>query len=401
MTCEDGNAAAVFSKFRLSRSCALSLSNNPSYVLHFAVQSKNVGKGEKEDKSLFAAAISGSNEIKIYSTETFCMKTSLIGHTQCITGICFDRTNPLVIWSTSLDGTLRYWNIEEKSSTGHIVYEHDTGITSFDISCDGSLLLAGTERKDETSAAVVGGGGVKTLAERMEEAVVSIKVWDIRKLDEKLPKCIATFESIHSDDVTKILFHPTNPKIVCTGSTDGLVSILDLTTYDEEDALLQTLNTESTVESFGFFGPNDEFLYVLTSVDSLQIWQYLEGEMLSSMVNLKDSIDKSHRMEYIIDCIYHTESKRLFVLAGSHKGNIEILHLNLDKVEPYQSLKGGHSSTVRCIKYVNNCFFTGAEDGMVCSWMALPEETLHHVDLKKTKKARKASRKNPYNAVKK
>ena len=30
---------------------------------------------------------------------------------------------------------------------------------------------------------------------------------------------------------------------------DGLVSVLDLTTYDEEDALLQTLNTESSVVS--------------------------------------------------------------------------------------------------------------------------------------------------------
>ena len=44
---------------------------------------------------------------------------------------------------------------------------------------------------------------------------------------------------------------------------DGLITVLDLTTYDEEDALLQTLNTESSVviSSLSLY-----FIYHLTSI---------------------------------------------------------------------------------------------------------------------------------------
>ena len=36
------------------------------------------------------------------------------------------------------------------------------------------------------------------------------------------------------------------------------------------------------------------------------------------------------------------------------RGSIEILHMNLDVVEPFQTLTGGHSATVRCLAYQNN-----------------------------------------------
>lgn len=51
----------------------------------------------------------------------------------------------------------------------------------------------------------------------------------------------------HQDDVTTLRFHPQNPDLMCSGSTDGLINIFDLQKTSEDDALLTTLNTVSSV----------------------------------------------------------------------------------------------------------------------------------------------------------
>lgn len=42
-------------------------------------------------------------------------------------------------------------------------------------------------------------------------------------------------------------FHSKNPDLILSGSTDGLICVFDISQTDEDDALLCTLNTESSV----------------------------------------------------------------------------------------------------------------------------------------------------------
>lgn len=57
-------------------------------------------------------------------------------------------------------------------------------------------------------------------------------------------------------------FHPSQPDSLATGSTDGLVCVFDISQTPEDDAILWTFNTESSVVSsyfvwtiLGFFLP--------------------------------------------------------------------------------------------------------------------------------------------------
>lgn len=44
-------------------------------------------------------------------------------------------------------------------------------------------------------------------------------------------------------------FHPSQPDSLATGSTDGLVCVFDISQTSEDDAILWTFNTESSVVS--------------------------------------------------------------------------------------------------------------------------------------------------------
>jgi len=374
---------------KLARSCALSLSNDPAYVLNFATQESSA----EYPQGLFAASISGTNEIKIYSKDTFCSLASLVGHSERVTAIKFDLLNSDIIWSSSLDGTLRCWNIKEK--TNHIFSKKDIGYTALDVNCDGTILAVGMESIDQD------------LIEEKEKknSSVTVEFWDISEMNEsKTPKYISKFESIHSDDVTHIVFHPENPKIVVTGSTDGLVAVLNVTTHEEETDLIHTLNTESSVSTIGYFGPSLEFVYVLTHIETFTIWKYMEGELLTDIIDLKKKTSEYNNINYVVDCLYHKASQRLFLVGGTHCGRMEILHFNLDVIEPYFTLSGGHSSIVRCIAFHGECLLTGGEDGMVCAWMAVQgtdadNKSLVNASKKAKRKQKRKEKKKPYKSV--
>ncbi|XP_066917181.1 WD repeat-containing protein 89-like [Clytia hemisphaerica] len=366
-----------FKQLKLARSCAVSLASDPVYVMKFAAQHQ-----KDKELGLFAVAVSANNEIKLYDQDTFCTKGCLLGHEAGLSIIKFDILHPKYLWSASNDGTIRLWDTEKKEDNVSIVSKCDVGYASMDINCDGSILAAATERHEE-------------------QLTIKLEFWDIRKIDEKAPKLLATFEEVHSDDITILKFHPTNSKILATGSTDGLVTILDLTTFEEEDALVQTLNTESSVNSIGFFGPSFEYMYALTHIETIIIWKYMEGDVLTSIIDLREKSPKS--VDYVIDCHYHEVSQRLFLICGTHRGKMEVLHINLENVEAFQTMCGGHSSTIRCIHFSNNGLLTGAEDGMICSWSFVKDgegaptvQTKSKAKTPNSKKAKKRSK--PYKA---
>merc|ERR1712013_385597 len=138
-----------FPKLKLARSCALSSSNDPIYVLLFATQQQQQQSEEEQPApGLFAAALSGTNEIKIYSQDTFCCQCSLTGHEGRVTAVKFDRLSPSRVWSSSLDGSLRCWDLgDAKSLQGGTVFSQNdlVGYSALDINCDGTILAAGTE----------------------------------------------------------------------------------------------------------------------------------------------------------------------------------------------------------------------------------------------------------------
>lgn len=56
----------------------------------------------------------------------------------------------------------------------------------------------------------------------------------------------------HNDTIAELQLHPLNPRLLLSGSTDGLVNVFDLIHRNEEDALRQTENHVSAIHHAGF-----------------------------------------------------------------------------------------------------------------------------------------------------
>lgn len=81
-----------------------------------------------------------------------------------------------------------------------------------------------------------------------------LHIYDIRKWDSPLRSLVDS----HHDDITDISFHPSDPNVLMSGSTDGYTNIYDLRQADEEDALHQVINFAS-IHSCGWLAPRRIF----------------------------------------------------------------------------------------------------------------------------------------------
>lgn len=357
---------------KLARAAALSLQTNPFYILLFADQVKC-----RKDNNLFAIAVSDQNLIKVYGKESFCSHCVLEGHKGMITGLAFAVLDSNFLWSSSLDGTLKCWSTVQGNQVVvlEICGDGSEPFTALDISFDGIFLSAGTHQINEQDA--------------------FLYTWNV----ENFPHVVlqSKHEDFHSDDITKISFHPQRFSLAATGSTDGLVCLCDLGATDDDDVLIQTFNTESSVNVVGFFGPKYEYIYSLTHIETMQFWDCLSGDQLGAFADIRNKEQMSYIVDYIIDCFYHQPSQRLFLVAGTFSGQIEVLHANLDHVTHFQSLIGCHSSTIRCVLFDSKTqrLLAGGEDGMISLWA--PMQTLKALAsnreskrlVKKTKEKRK------------
>lgn len=100
---------------------------------------------------------------------------------------------------------------------------------SFDISSNDHVICAGTEKVDDDALLVF---------------------WDARINSQDLSTTkepLGAYSETHSDDITQVCFHPSNPNMVVSGSTDGLVNVFDISADNEDDALVTTCNSVSSV----------------------------------------------------------------------------------------------------------------------------------------------------------
>lgn len=89
----------------------------------------------------------------------------------------------------------------------------------------------------------------------------------------------------HQDDITDMSFHSKNPDLIISGSTDGLICVFDISKTDEDDALLCTLNTESSVGNINWHETvlGKDLVSCITHTNDLQLYNvedFDEAEML-------------------------------------------------------------------------------------------------------------------------
>ncbi|KAF9984970.1 WD repeat-containing protein 89, partial [Mortierella antarctica] len=240
--------------------------------------------------------VSASNhEIKLYNPATLAIKNVLKFHTNTITQIKTHGEN--IVMSSSTDGSIAAWDLRTDAGPVQVFstpQKHP--LLSFDLNSSEQVLAAGTE---------------------LVEFDANIHFFDARSSNSTLLK---TYSESHSDDITNVKFHPTNPARLMTGSVDGLICQFDLTDMDEDEGLLVVSNTGASINKIGYFGPQSEYIYCLSHMETLSLWNSEEADAIHQFGDIRGVSKPAMGLtvDYGIDCQYEPESGRLYLLSGSN-----------------------------------------------------------------------------------
>ncbi|KAF9187254.1 WD repeat-containing protein 89 [Haplosporangium sp. Z 767] len=288
------------------------------------------------------------HQIKLYNPTTFAVQNVLKYHTDTITKIKAHGEN--FVMSSSMDGSVAVWDIRTSGNAVQVFKTPDkAGLWSFDINAPETIIAAGTE--------LVDGGDA------------SIHFFDARSNTSAV---IKTYGESHSEDISNIMFHPTNPARLMSGSVDGLICQFDLTDFDEDEGLMVVANTKSSIHKIGYFGPNSEYIYCLSHMETLSLWNSDDPELIHQFGDIRgvSKPDMGLTLDYAIDCQYEPESGRLYLVSGSNEGNINILHVKADSLQLCQVMNGGHSEIVRSTYWdmKRGILYSGGEDAKLNLW---------------------------------
>jgi WD40 repeat protein len=320
-----------------------------------------------------------SNSLSLINLHTFqCSHQFLSCHNDTITSIQFSLTDPNVIHSSSLDQTVSFWDIRQNCLNFKLKFQHEIYSTSLGL--NDHLLAVGVSNE--------------------------IHFYDLRNCGRPL----GIYSDCHTDIVTKLAFHPTNPSIILSSGEDGLICCFNTAVPPQHDAVISIMNTECSIRDFGYFGSNDGFegIYAISTIETLSLWHYPSAQRLSSYPNIRTGVGS----DYLVDCWYQSavgasgETDTLYLLSGSHSGEGFVHEITPSSIEPRGALEStpvpsssacdinssssspqsvGHNDTIRCVyplgfhspKTISlqnhssplTCgLLTGGEDGALCLW---------------------------------
>ncbi|KAJ2323097.1 hypothetical protein GGI00_005724 [Coemansia sp. RSA 2681] len=281
--------------------------------------------------------------VKFFEPRTLQAMGQLKYHSDQITEIKA-RTNSLL--SSSKDGQIAIWDLRQALTTKPaFVFKTKDPVLSFDMSIDDSMLVSGSALDKDCCA--------------------RINLWDPRAAGRPL----AVFEDSHSEDVSQIRCHPSASRQFLSGSSDGLLCTFDATQADEDEALMYVANTGASVSGCGYFGPDAQYIYAQSDMETLQLWTN-EATQLADFGDVRDLAEGGIPIDYIIGCKYDPQSERLYLAGGTNEGDIHLLHVGADSFEHIQAMQSGHSGIVRGLSWDlgQGWAVSGAEDGRVSCW---------------------------------
>ncbi|WFD29694.1 hypothetical protein MSPP1_000705 [Malassezia sp. CBS 17886] len=134
-------------------------------------------------------------------------------------------------WAAASEGGYcALWDARVAQATAPVTMRGPQRAPYVSLATQGALVAAGTELKG---------------------AEAYLDIWDIRRPDAP----IVTYTDLHSDDVTTLAFHPDAERhggVLLSGGMDGLLSAVDTTQLQEEEAVIAVGNTNSSLARIGW-----------------------------------------------------------------------------------------------------------------------------------------------------
>lgn len=326
----------------------------PTYLLDI-----DTSKTVQAEKGSLVAVLCSNGSIRIYDKETLNTLREFNGYPGLLNGVKFANSCDSV-YSASTDGTVKCWDARLASEKPVQLFKGYTSnvFISFDINCNDHVICAGTEKVDDDALLVF---------------------WDARINSQDLSTGrdpLGTYSETHSDDITQVHFHPSNPNMVVSGSTDGLVNVFDINVDNEEDALVTTCNSVSSVSCIGWSGKDYKQIYCMTHDEGFCWWDlnHLDTDEPITRLNIQDVREiinvKEGNLDYLIGGLYHEKMDKLFVIGGTNTGRIHLMNCTTSGLTHVTTLQGGHAATVRsfCWNTQDDSLLTGGEDAQLLLW---------------------------------
>lgn len=140
--------------------------------------------------------------------------------------------------------------------------------------------------------------------------------------DVRERKQLGVYHDSHEDDVTSVRFHPTNPDLLCTGGTDGLINVFDIKETDEDEALLNTINTESSVHRLNWHRNVNEqdIISCITHTNDFKSYECEEGDEVISFDRsaITAGIRRKNAGNFNLINAHNLEDDGVFLLAGTN-----------------------------------------------------------------------------------
>ncbi|XP_075282957.1 WD repeat-containing protein 89 isoform X1 [Opisthocomus hoazin] len=331
------------------------LSAEPAYLLDI-----DVATAAQSEGSRFVAVSCSDKSMRVYDRETLNFLREYSSRPGMLNGVRFAHACDSMVFSACSDGTVKCWDIRlatQKAAQIFSGYPSNVFI-SFDINRSDLIICAGTEEVEKDTFLVF---------------------WDARGVTDcagTTKEPLGVYSESHNDDITKICFHPMEPSLVVSGSTDGLVNVFDINKDNEDDALLSTCNSDSSVSFIGWSGKDYKQIYCTTHDEGFCWWDIAQLDteepiMLSHVLDVRDTVCVGDdTLQYLVGGWYHEKADKLFLVGGTSAGKVHLISCGTHGLSLVGTLCGGHSATVRsfCWNLADESLLTGGEDAQLLLW---------------------------------
>jgi WD40 repeat protein len=206
----------------------------------------------------------------------------------------------------------------------------------------------------------------------LQNHTASVHIWDVRST----PAPKVQYNEVHSDDVTSLAFHPGNPALLLSGSTDGLVNVCDTRITDEDEAVVQTVNHNASIHHAAWLAPSR--VLALSHDEQFALYDVAEdspsGDALRDFGDLRAALG----CQYVASVEPKADGSGAVLGAGSQdKSMFELVFLadangawTLDR-ENGVGLPGAHGDEIVrsfCFFDEEQVVYTAGEDGSVKAW---------------------------------
>ncbi|TID24566.1 hypothetical protein CANINC_003038 [Pichia inconspicua] len=244
------------------------------------------------------ATCSTDKTIKLWSTDSATLITTLRGHSAGISDIEFSP-NGKYLASASDDLTIRLWDLSLNYKPIRLLNGHTYHVTCIRFDSRSRILVSASA--DE-----------------------NLRIWDIKR-----GRTMRTL-SAHSDPVSSISLS-FDDTIIVSGSHDGLIRLFDTSTGGCLKTLIYDKEGSSFPISNVLFSPNSKFVLASSLDGAIRLWDYMNNSVVKTFKSFNN--EPVAQKLSLGTCFIFNNENNPYICSGNENGQILIWDIQSQDIE--------------------------------------------------------------------